>query len=378
MKRQNATTASGILEMAALISLATSVCWWTLLFAALIEPAYWTDYALTVLMAASYSIVLPMLISLLAPSTPAGQLLAETKWRTIGHALAVASVLFLSYHAFSAIWAWWQTRPAAVAAGQDLFLAIGTLIVFLVVPALSWAQVAPDRWVAEVVQAQQVRRLRAAQAANVMAAQVQYARAMALLKRGLANATAAERAELAGTLVAMQRAENEAISQVADQLRIITGIDSGVTLLDDDRLLDQYDHLTGQLTGMIAPVAEADYVTLSPRATAAPTADTAPHATNDAPPVTTHSNALQRAATTNDGHATVAHGDTPRRTVAHGGETYSDHQRAARAAVGATWTVKQISTTLAVSESQAREMVTAWYDAGQVDKTNLRGHYTWR
>jgi hypothetical protein len=282
------------------------------------------------------------------------------------------------YHGFTAVWAWWQTRPAAVASGQDLFLAVGTIIVFVIVPALSWVQMAPDRWVAEIHQAQQVKRLRAAQQANLMAARIQYARAMTLLKRGLANATAAERAELAGTLVAMQRAENEAISQVADQLRIITGIDSGVTLLDDDRLLDQYDHLTGQLTGMIAPVAETDYVTLSPRATAAPTAATAAHAADDAQPVATHWDALEPVSAPTSANGTVAHGDAPRRTVAHGGETYRDHQRAARAAVGATWTVKQISTALAVSESQAREMVTAWQEAGQVDKTNLRGHYTWR
>jgi len=232
MKRT--ATATSVLELAAWAGLFVGVAWWTTFFLALIGPTSLVDFALVLVFATAYAVVLPMLVSLLLPGTPAGMLLAETRWRTLGHGLAVAAALFMVYHGFMSVWAWWGTRPNAVASGQDLLLAIGSIIVFVVVPALSWVQMAPDRWVAEVVQAQQVKRLRAAQQANLMAAQIQYTRAMALLKRGLANATAAERSELAGTLIAMQRAENEAISQIGDQMRIITGIDSGVQLLDDD------------------------------------------------------------------------------------------------------------------------------------------------
>jgi hypothetical protein len=75
----------------------------------------------------------------------------------------------------------------------------------------------------------------------------------------------------------------------------------------------------------------------------------------------------------------VAHGDTPYRTVTHGGTNdYRAHERTARAALPDTWTIKQVAAVLTVSESQAREMASAWCESGQAEKTGLKGHYTWR
>jgi hypothetical protein len=376
MKRT--ATATSVLELAAWAGLFVGVAWWTVFFLALIAPTSLVDLALVLVFATAYAVVLPMLVSLLLPGTPAGMLLAETRWRTLGHALAVAATLFMVYHGFISVWAWWAARPNAVATKQDLFLAIGSIIVFVVVPALSWVQMAPDRWVAEVVQAQQVKRLKAAQQANLMAAQIQYARAMALLKRGLANATAAERAELAGTLIAMQRAENEAINQVADQMRIVTGIDSGVQLLDDD-LADVYHGLTHQLDRLIAPVADDHYVEPTGSGTARATGSATSAAQPVARPVAPHSNALEPVEARTDTNTTVTHGDTPYRTVTHGDTNdYRAHERSARAALPDTWTIKQVAAVLTVSESQAREMAAAWCEDGHAAKTGLKGHYTGR
>jgi hypothetical protein len=255
---RRATTATSILDAAAWIGLFASMLFWSTFFAAMVAPSTIVDYILVLALSAGYAVVLPMLVSMLAPSTPAGMMLAETRWKTFGHGLAVAAALYMAFHAATMIWAWWGARPAAVETGQDIFLTIGTLILFVVVPALAWVQASPDRWVAEVAQARQVQRLKAAQQANIMAAQIQYARGLALLKRGLANATAAERAELAGTLVAMQRAENEAVGQVADQLRILTGIDSGVRLIDDPAVEQSYLTLTDQLGRLHAPINQED------------------------------------------------------------------------------------------------------------------------
>jgi hypothetical protein len=267
-------TATSILDIGAQAGLLVGCVFWNNTFWVLIAPAGWVEIILSVALAGGYALILPMLLSLLAPSTAAGMALAETKYKTWGHAIAVAAAVFMVYHAFTVVWAWWRSRPAVVASEQDLFMAIGTLIIFIVVPALSWVQIAPDRWVAEVVQAQQVKRLKAAQQANLMAAQIQYARAMGLLKRGLANATALERQELAGTLIAMQRAENEGVERVADQMRILTGIDGGPSLIDDPQIERQYHQLTTAMERLYAPIND-DYVELEPAPRASAAAGTA-------------------------------------------------------------------------------------------------------
>jgi hypothetical protein len=249
--------------------------------------------------------------------------------------------------------------------------------------------------VAEIHQAQQVKRLRAAQQANLMAARIQYARAMTLLKRGLANATAAERAELAGTLIAMQRAENEALTQIGDQMRIITGAESGVALLDDD-LSEVYHGLTHQLDRLIAPVADDHYVNVTPprapRATAATTAATAatvglsnaprqptpsqgtaapaapaapavasgsPRQAAAAPPATGHSGPQRAlaAATAGDAAATAAH---------------------ARQHLTGVWNRADVERVCSVGRSKAGDLIRDWRAEGLiVDVTNPAHHYGW-
>ena len=385
---RRATTATSILDVAAHVGLFVGMIFWSLFFWSLIVPVDLVEVILAIALAAGYTVVLPMLISLLFPSTPAGMLLAQTRWKTFGHGIAVAAALYMSFHAFMMLWAWWAARPNVLAAGQDIFLAIGTAIIFIIVPALSWAQTAPDRWVAEVIQARQVQRLKAAQQANIMAAQIQYARALALLKRGLANATAAERAEVAGTLIAMQRAENEALGQVADQMRILTGIDGGVSLLDSPEMQQQYEQLTTQVERLIAPINEADYVEFTPRQAPVTShqdasqrdADAARHEARPRVIVTPHQDGSQRDEPRNDA---PQHPDAGCVRVAQGAsdDVAPDVVFLATARerlVGQTWTVKQLAGALEVSESQARHWVAGWIEDGQVDKTNLRGHYSWR
>lgn len=244
---RRATTATSLLDVAAWVGMGASMIFWSIFFLTLVGPVTLVESLLSVALAGCYTVVLPMLISILAPGTPAGMLLAETRWKTFGHAIAVLATVYMVGHALFALWSWWASRPVVVAAGQDFFLALGSVVVLIIVPALSWVQMAPDRWVAEVIQARQVQRLRAAQQANLMLAQAQYARALALIRRGLANATAREVEEVSGTIVALQRAENEAVGQIADQLAIITGIDTGVSLLDDPAIEQQYHDLADAL-----------------------------------------------------------------------------------------------------------------------------------
>lgn len=376
-------TAVSVLDAGATIGLIVGCIFWNTVFWDRIAPTEWIEMLLSVSLAAAYSVILPMLLSLLAPSTPAGMALAETKYKTIGYAVTVVTAGFMAYHAFTIVRDWWLARPATAAAGDGLWMAIGTLIVFVIVPALSWVQVAPDRWVAEIVQAQQVKRMKAAQQANIMAAQIQYARAMALLRRGLANATAAERGELAGTLIAMQRAENEAIAGVADSMRLITGIDTGVNLIDDPHIERQYHQLTDGLERLIAPINEREYVELPP-APAAPAA-TLPRqlpaeqweqleprgARQDAvpavsPPVAAA--AAESAAAATDASAAASRSESRR---------YAAEFRAVAAAFPppAVFSAKAVAGAVGKSERTARDMITAWLEAGWVARGEAANSY---
>lgn len=384
---RKARTAMSILDLGAWLGLIAGLIFWAGFFWGMIAPATIVDSVLACALAAGYAVILPMLISLLAPSTPAGMALAETRWKTFGHTLSVAAALFMSYHAFRVLWAWWASRPAVAQTGEDLFLAIGTAIVFIIVPALAWVQIAPDRWVAEIAQAQQVRRMKAAQQANLMAAQLQYARAMALLRRGVANLTAAECEEVAGTLIAMQRAENEAIGQVADGMRLLTGIDTRIPLLDDPQLLDHYDRLTGQLERLIAPIND-DYVELEP----APVARAAPE-----PP------AVARAAlapATPPARPPVARPDTEtvgsavaggRPAAARQGPSGAAQSTAvgvmdpvdrwlpvARRELTGAWKRADLERVLSISKTQANDLIRDWKECGElIDITSPAYHYSW-
>ncbi|PDV97052.1 hypothetical protein [Candidatus Chloroploca asiatica] len=368
---RRAPTATRILDLAAWVGLLAGLLWWMHFFWLMITPVMLTELVLTAAFALAYAVVLPMLISMLFPGTPAGMLLAETRWRTFGHAIALGAAVFMVYHGFVAVWAWWQTRPVTVAAGQDLPLAIGTLIVFVVVPALSWVQMAPDQWVAEIVQAQQVKRLRAAQQANLMAARIQYARAMHLLKRGLANTTAAERAELAGTLIAMQRAENEAISQVAAQMRLLTGIDTGTPLLDDDHLLDQYDRLTYAMEQLVTPV-NAAYA--EPSDAAADAGRSPPAA-----PLTTPLTAPSEPAELAEG---AARREPPRPASSPPASSPAPSTATALAVaqreLSGAWSRAQLETVLSVQKTKATALIRTWRSEGHlIELSDPAFHYAW-
>jgi hypothetical protein len=396
-RARRATTATSILGTGAWIGLLAGVIFWCNFFWYIVAPTGIPELALTWAMAMAYAVVLPILLSTLVPSTPAGMLLQSTKWRTIGFATSIGASGFLVFHAFTVLWAWWQSRPAAMETGQDLYLAIGSCIVFILVPALSWVQAAPDRWVAEVQAAQQVTQLKAAHEANIMIAKTRYLRALSLLRRGVANLTAAESQELADIFITLQRAENEAVAGIVDSLENITGVSTGIRVIDDDLTNRAYTGLTQKLSNLIAPIndryddddddeytAPALPVTSHQNALQRDARTTASAVAPPPPsprPVTPHQSPLEPVTPPTTAHTTVAHGDAPRRTVAQGGLSQDDlaaFYHTARAAFPSTFTVKQLYPRLEVGESTAREILAGWRGLGWVDTTNLKGHYCWK
>jgi hypothetical protein len=369
---RKATTTMTILEVGAWVGLIAGIVFWANFFFMLMEPVLLTDMLQALSMAIGYSVVLPMLLSTLVPSTPAGQLLQQTRWRTVGFAVTITITLYMGYHALMVLWAYWASLPKAAATGQALPLAIGSLIIFVFVPALAWVQAAPDRWVAEVQSAMAVRRLKMAHEANIMAAKTQYLRTISLLRRGVANLSAQEHAELAGGLIMFQRAENEAIGTIVDTLEAMTGISTGVNLIGDTELEREYTGITRQLAGLIAEPNTADYVEAAPAAAPRHLAAVAEA------PVSSHQHEAHQDASP----AT----SPPRRQTAEADVSAAQRGAARRYAAEfravaeafpppAVFTSGRVAEVVDKSDRTAREMLTEWLDAGWVARGEAKNSY---
>lgn len=377
---RRATTAMTILDVGAWVGLIAGVIFWANFFFLLMEPQLLTDMIQALTMAIGYSVVLPMLLSTLVPSTPAGMLLQQTRWKTIGFVVTIGITGFLGYHALMVLWSYWSTLPKVAETGQDLFLAIGSLIIFVFVPALAWVQAAPDRWVAEVQAAQAVRKLKLAQEANIMAAKTQYVRALSLLRRGLANMTAAERQEVAGTLIMLQRAENEAIGSIVDTLEVMTGASTGVRILDDTALEQAYTGITQKLGGLIAEP-NASYVEAIPAAPAAAEMPAPPPPPRRQPapaePEPRGRGAHQDAAPTPSPPAAAAAEDSSAAATRRDSRRYAAEFRAIADAFPppAVFTARMVAENVGKSERSARDMLAAWLDARWIMRGDSANSY---
>src|SRR6185295_1511846 len=54
---------------------------------------------------------------------------------------------------------WFAAQPAVAGAQLDAAYTLAALIGFVVIPALAWIQVSPERWLAEIQQAHLVKKL---------------------------------------------------------------------------------------------------------------------------------------------------------------------------------------------------------------------------
>src|SRR6185436_15476864 len=115
--------------------------------------------AVALVMTIIYTFALPLLLSMLVPTTPAGQMLQKTQWKTVGFPLIIASAAFLAWHARNLMVLWFAAQPSVAEAGQEAAYTLAALIGFVVIPALAWVQVTPERWLREIEQAHLVKRL---------------------------------------------------------------------------------------------------------------------------------------------------------------------------------------------------------------------------
>jgi hypothetical protein len=362
---------STILDTVSLVGLATFFVFWVSVTWVLFAPP--TLLSLPALYAAMLSlgmtIALPAMLSALIPNTAAGMMLQRARWRTWGFAVTLGCSVFLLYFAAQVLDAWLLQFPMVAETDTHWSLIIVSLIVGVVIPTLSWVQVAPDRWLAEVLQAHEVQKLELYFDGQIAKIKIQFARQALLLQKGIANLTVKECDELVGFQEAINNAINRTLQDVANLMDVRTGRSTGVNLLPDNETTQLYDNLA---TGLL----QAQIRTRPPAELPSPVDNDV-----DDPPVAqqyaeTHApaNARER----ND--AGRGGPQRPANEAANAsGKVWESWVAAQKTFGSSVWKRADLERALSIQKTKAIDLIRAWRAEGYViDITDPKDHYQLR
>jgi hypothetical protein len=348
-----------VLDGLAIVFLACSTCFWFVLhWAALVGTGLPGAHQLpqavvAVAMTLIYAFALPLLLSMLVPTTPAGQLLQKTMWRTIGFPVVIVSTVVLGFYAQALIRAWFESQPEVVAGNLTPAYMVAALVGFIVIPALCWVQVTPERWIREVEQAHQVRKLELMQRGElaIVKARLLWAEQKALI--GYAKLLPAEQKEVIDTMRGL-------LMGIGDTQRAISrtlGIDGELerSIMGDREIADTLDYVSQQLEKPARSIDRAlTYFDDRER-------ESDVHNCEHAEPA--HVNTRLEPSIPREAR------DTTRRHMTTGDDAYA---RAARQSFGVTpWTIKRLAEVLDIGETKARELRDEWMASGQAEQTRL-------
>jgi len=186
---QRATPARSVLDVIACVFLGCGFAFWGVAFWQLLSPPQLASLLSiqAAVLALAFSLAAPLLLSMLVPTTPAGQLLQKTQWATIGFYVILGSALFLVVQAEQLIETWLYGQPGVRELGSWRALAFVLVIAFVVIPALAWVQLTPERWVQSVQQAHAVKKLEMQQRGELAIIKASLVRAETLAAIGWAN-----------------------------------------------------------------------------------------------------------------------------------------------------------------------------------------------
>jgi hypothetical protein len=240
-----------VLDGLAIVFLACSTCFWFVLhWAALVgvglPGAHQLPQAVVaVAMTLIYAFALPLLLSMLVPTTPAGQLLQKTMWRTIGFPVVIVSTVVLGFYAQALIRAWFESQPEVVAGNLTPAYMVAALVGFIVIPALCWVQVTPERWIREVEQAHQVRKLELMQRGElaIVKSRLLWAEQKALI--GYAKLLPAEQKEVIDTMRGLLMGIGDTQRTIARTMGIEGELERSI--MGDAEIADSLDYVSQQL-----------------------------------------------------------------------------------------------------------------------------------
>jgi hypothetical protein len=212
------TSAMSVLDWIALFCLGASLLFWGVLYFTLIAPplpqlAPQTFVALALTMMSA--LIIPLFWSILVPTTPAGQLLQKTQWGTIGFWVILGAALYMTWYARQWIGLWWFNQTIIRENNLDGPVTIFCLIGFVLVPSLAWTVVTPERWLLQIHQAREVRKIERMMQLEDLSYKAMIARTRAILNAELAGSAISRIPELAGLLMASEKLTRQALYQVA-------------------------------------------------------------------------------------------------------------------------------------------------------------------
>ena len=276
---QRATVARSALDVIALIFLGCGFAFWGVAFWQLLSPPALLSLLSiqAAVLALVYSLAAPLLLSMLVPTTPAGQLLQKTQWRTIGFPVIVACAIFLAYQAEMMIELWLSAQPGVREGNFAHPMAISLMIAFVVIPALAWVQLTPERWLQQIQQAHQVKKLEMQQRGELAIIKASILSAERKALKGWANLLPLEQAEVFNTIRGLLMSTSDVQRDIVRTLGL--GAELERDIMDDREIADRLDYVAQQVN--VLP----DIVPAVPRDLPAETGETQALARQEAVPV---------------------------------------------------------------------------------------------
>jgi len=357
---RRATVARSALDVIAMIFLGCGFAFWGVAFWQLLAPPALLSLLTiqAVVLALVYSLAAPLLLSMLVPTTPAGQALQKTQWRTIGFPVIIACAFFLSFQAESMIALWLGAQPGVAEGHFENPLALSLTIAFVVIPALAWVQLTPERWLAQIQQAHQVKKLELQQRGELATLKASLLRAKLLAERGWADLMPEERMEAIATRRGLMMAIADSQRDIVRTLGLSAELERDI--LGDKEIADHLEYVAKALD--VAPQstpaapraipAEGATIALAPRQEAIPARDGTGRDGAGIP-------APQRPA---------APRSAPQRYAAE----YASAVQSFRAK---PFTVAALAGALDMKERTARDRLNAWLDDGRAAQSETKGHF---
>jgi hypothetical protein len=244
------TTAMSVLDWIALFCLGASLLFWGVLYFTLIAPPLpqfapqtFVALALTVMSA----LIIPLFWSILVPTTPAGQLLQKTQWGTIGFWVILAAALYMTWYANTWIGLWWTSQTIVRENNLDVPVTTFCLIGFILVPSLAWTVVTPERWLVQIHQAREVRKIERMMQLEDLSYKAMIARTRAILNAELAGSAVSRIPELAGLLMTSEKLTRQALYQVAQGYSAMYNAELRLGLENEPDLEERYRTTVNQL-----------------------------------------------------------------------------------------------------------------------------------
>jgi hypothetical protein len=357
---QRATVARSALDVIALIFLFSGFAFWGVAFWQLLgPPALLSLLSIqAIVLALAFSLAAPLLLSMLVPTTPAGQLLQKTQWATIGFYVILGAALFLVYQSEQLIETWLYAQSAIAAAHWEVRLAVVLTIAFVVIPALAWVQLTPERWVASVQQAHAVKKLEMQQRGELAIIKASLVRAELLAARGWAELLPLEKEEAIQSLRGLLMASSDSMRAITRTLGVSADLERSI--MQDDEIADQLDYVTRSID--VLPEFDRP---ATPRSVPAEGTTTALVAHQDAAPVP----APPRNATA--GKSAPQRPAAPRSAP----QRYAVEYETASAGLTGAWTVHALADVLGVAERTARDRLNVWLEDGRAAPSDTKGRF---